>query len=226
MSWTYVDMKNLLFYLLITAFISSCNTHFVGLMDVGGTATTDSLKKSYNSRCSICLKDLSNKDDIHLTSCKHAFHKDCLSHCTIINPKCPLCRKEIKGDAYKKLIKLRPISYLKCCAWLLLAASEISAVAFTIMCYLTYHGNFGAFCSTPGHIALFAIALPTFIAAVVIAAMLIIIFTGSTPTYYGDGKGSLYVFLSIICLGVLGIMGFFTFRSFMHAFLGRQLLPD
>ena len=42
--------------------------------------------------CSICL-DIFNDTDIHLTPCKHKFHKNCLNEWLKQRSSCPNCRK-------------------------------------------------------------------------------------------------------------------------------------
>lgn len=64
----------------------------------------DELKeKCVNETCSICLDDLKDSSCFFMKSCRHAFHRDCIS--SIKKTECPNCKSQIKDDEIKKDIQ-------------------------------------------------------------------------------------------------------------------------
>ena len=57
------------------------------------------LKENIDDECSICLECMPLKDENHILSCGHMFHRRCIAlyiiHDEIIDKKCPLCRTNI-----------------------------------------------------------------------------------------------------------------------------------
>lgn len=45
--------------------------------------------------CPICHEKLESKD-VHVTGCKHSFHKTCMDSWLELNNSCPMCRAPIK----------------------------------------------------------------------------------------------------------------------------------
>ena len=53
----------------------------------------------YNSKCPICLEELTNSDKIPDLACKHGFHKKCLfKWIRRNNINCPICKAIIKSN--------------------------------------------------------------------------------------------------------------------------------
>ena len=50
--------------------------------------------KEQELECPICLESLKQKN-IHITKCKHVFHRKCINEWTSKRPYCPLCRKKL-----------------------------------------------------------------------------------------------------------------------------------
>ena len=52
----------------------------------------------YNSKCPICLEELTNSDEIPDLACKHGFHKKCLFQwIRRHNINCPICKSKIQS---------------------------------------------------------------------------------------------------------------------------------
>ena len=47
--------------------------------------------------CAICLEDIQFKD-IHVTTCKHHYHRECIRTWYISSDECPVCRLEQSTD--------------------------------------------------------------------------------------------------------------------------------
>jgi hypothetical protein len=66
------------------------------------TKTDESVDNSVES-CPICLDEISDSDQRHITSCGHSFHSSCMAAANMItrpNNRCPLCRQPLEpaGD--------------------------------------------------------------------------------------------------------------------------------
>ncbi|KAI8875844.1 hypothetical protein K501DRAFT_279981 [Backusella circina FSU 941] len=48
--------------------------------------------------CSICLSDYENDDLICKLWCNHHYHKDCVQEWLELNSKCPLCKRDFRGN--------------------------------------------------------------------------------------------------------------------------------
>jgi hypothetical protein len=51
--------------------------------------------KAYPAECAICLCSYDTNDEIKVTPCGHAFHKDCISHWLTTAYTCALCRGDL-----------------------------------------------------------------------------------------------------------------------------------
>ena len=47
-----------------------------------------------NNICSICLEDAKDEDEWKVLTCQHKFHTDCIDEWLLIQPSCPICRKD------------------------------------------------------------------------------------------------------------------------------------
>ena len=63
----------------------------------------DDKEECSNIGCSICLVDFGGEEikdkkakAIHMTPCKHYFHKECLQYWLKNNYLCPNCRREVR----------------------------------------------------------------------------------------------------------------------------------
>ena len=56
-----------------------------------------SIYKEQELECPICLESLKHtkQKDIHITTCKHVFHRKCINEWTCKRPYCPLCRNKL-----------------------------------------------------------------------------------------------------------------------------------
>lgn len=48
-------------------------------------------------KCSICLTDFEDDQEIRFLACFHRFHQTCIDDWLIHNAKCPLCKKDLKS---------------------------------------------------------------------------------------------------------------------------------
>jgi len=59
------------------------------------------LKENKEKKCSICIDEYKDDDDIIVLPCKHYFHKNCVQEwLKEYNYKCPICRKECGKSKY------------------------------------------------------------------------------------------------------------------------------
>lgn len=57
----------------------------------------DKLPEDQQSKCSICLDDFDDEDEVRMLFCKHVFHKNCVDKWLIENNvTCPLCRSDTR----------------------------------------------------------------------------------------------------------------------------------
>ena len=55
------------------------------------------LKNPNYTQCSICLEDFKPEEQVQETTCKHIFHKDCISTWTKNKKSCPCCRAKFSN---------------------------------------------------------------------------------------------------------------------------------
>lgn len=57
----------------------------------------EKLPEDQHSKCTICLEEFDNEDEVRMLFCKHVFHKDCVDKWLIErNVTCPLCRSDTR----------------------------------------------------------------------------------------------------------------------------------
>jgi len=79
----------------------------------GMTKSGSKFKRSTNCRwhtletCPICFDEIHVRD-LHFTTCKHTYHKDCITKWFESSDECPVCRNEQSNDpmiVFKRNIK-------------------------------------------------------------------------------------------------------------------------
>ncbi|XP_064603185.1 RING finger protein 24-like [Liolophura sinensis] len=53
-------------------------------------------KKIQNDTCAVCLEDFSQKEEIGLCPCKHAFHVKCIIQWLRFHNTCPMCKSQVR----------------------------------------------------------------------------------------------------------------------------------
>ena len=49
-----------------------------------------------NTKCTVCLSEIEDEDEVYRLPCSHLFHTDCIKPwITEVSNKCPICRVEI-----------------------------------------------------------------------------------------------------------------------------------
>jgi len=59
-------------------------------------------KEIKETKCSICLLDYENNDELRKLVCSHFFHKKCIDNWFNSSTTCPICRKDVKEKLKKK----------------------------------------------------------------------------------------------------------------------------
>ncbi|KAI1700628.1 ring finger domain-containing protein [Ditylenchus destructor] len=54
-----------------------------------------------NEKCSICLEEFQEKEQVTQLQCGHFFHRDCGKHWLVEKSECPLCRKDLTEWDFK-----------------------------------------------------------------------------------------------------------------------------
>ena len=57
--------------------------------------STIKIKDKRKQVCCICMDNFSCNQEVYWLSCKHIFHKDCLSEWIRYKPECPTCRSSV-----------------------------------------------------------------------------------------------------------------------------------
>jgi hypothetical protein len=47
--------------------------------------------------CPICCENFEEKEEVYKLSCRHLYHRHCLSRWVQSHPNCPLCRKPLEA---------------------------------------------------------------------------------------------------------------------------------
>ena len=92
----------ILFVCLSTLFCYSCNIFVDRLIDKYKRYKIETklllpinIKDIKENKCSICLEEYIENNDIIKLNCEHQYHKECIKEWLKINNNCPQCRKII-----------------------------------------------------------------------------------------------------------------------------------
>lgn len=55
-------------------------------------------ENSRNKQCFICMEEFILNEEVLELECRHLFHKTCIENAIKYNPKCPLCKTNIKVE--------------------------------------------------------------------------------------------------------------------------------
>lgn len=62
-------------------------------------AKDPTLPEQETERCTVCLTDFENADEVRALNCSHVFHIECIDRWLVYNKKCPVCRVEMDKPA-------------------------------------------------------------------------------------------------------------------------------
>lgn len=92
----------ILFVCLSTLFCYSCNIFVDRLIDKYKRYKIETklllpinIKDIKENKCSICLEEYIENNNIIKLNCEHQYHKECIKEWLKINNNCPQCRKNI-----------------------------------------------------------------------------------------------------------------------------------
>lgn len=57
-----------------------------------------------NEKCTICLCEFENGEDVRRLPCMHLFHINCVDQWLVTNTKCPICRVDIEAGSKSQLL--------------------------------------------------------------------------------------------------------------------------
>lgn len=55
-------------------------------------------EESDDEKCTICLCELEDEEDVRRLPCMHLFHQTCVDQWLVTNRKCPICRVDITAQ--------------------------------------------------------------------------------------------------------------------------------
>jgi hypothetical protein len=57
----------------------------------------DESEENNGERCTICLCEYQEQEDVRRLPCMHLFHKECVDQWLPTNKRCPICRVDIES---------------------------------------------------------------------------------------------------------------------------------
>ena len=89
----WYDILNNIIYTLFIYFLC------VTLQVVKGTTVVEEGEEECNHqvKCTICLSEFEEEEDVRRLPCMHLFHVDCVDQWLATNKRCPICRVDIEA---------------------------------------------------------------------------------------------------------------------------------
>ena len=62
-------------------------------------------EENEKEKCTICLSDFEEQEDVRRLPCMHLFHIECVDQWLPMNKRCPICRVDIESKANNEQIQ-------------------------------------------------------------------------------------------------------------------------
>ena len=87
------------------------------------------------SRCSICMEDFTEGEEVVLCPCKHCYHDQCIKEWLRLKNSCPLCKLNIYGGP--NATESTPLLHM---VWVFMTDAIQTVLIIKILCFKKAHG--------------------------------------------------------------------------------------